>query len=101
MRDGLIVSRAVECQVAGLAPPFYRSFSEPGLCEMVCDDLRLGSGKRWEPVAHRPGDAPMQHLPPALEQALIGRVLHQRMLEAVAHIRRRVCAEQQPRLFEL
>src|SRR5262249_54918850 len=43
----------------------------------------------------------MQLPPPALEQALIGRVPHQRVLEVVNGFRRLATAEQEPGLREL
>jgi hypothetical protein len=68
---------------------------------MVRDDLRLCVRERWEPIAQRLGNVPVQDLPSALKQTLIGGVLHQRMLEAITHITRRARAEQQLRLFKL
>ena len=53
---------------------------------------RFGLGVR---VAQRLGRAAVQRLPAALEQARVGRVLDQRMLEAIIGLRRRALDKQQ------
>jgi hypothetical protein len=55
---------------------------------MMGDDLRLDRGHCVKLIAQGLCDAPVQHLPSALEQVLIGRVLHQRVFETVDGIRR-------------
>jgi len=60
---------------------------------MVSDEFRLGRRDRWELIAQRIGDLPVQDLPPTLEQGFVGGVLDQRMLEGVARIGRRTRAE--------
>jgi hypothetical protein len=42
-----------------------------------------GSAAAVEAVAQNLGDAPMQHLPPALEKIFVGRILNKRVLEAI------------------
>ena len=83
MGDRLLEGRAAQRLVARLAPPFDRQIVEPGLGEMMRD--RFGLGVR---LAQRLGRAPMQRLPAALEQAVVGRVLDQRVLEAIVGLRR-------------
>ncbi len=46
-------------------------------------------------VAQQFGSAPVQRLPTALEEAVVGRVLDQRVLEAIACLRRRALDEQE------
>src|SRR5262249_58452405 len=62
---------------------------------------RLGVCNRWELVAQGLGDAPMQHFATTLEQALIGSVPHQRVLEAVDGFRRLAAAEHDFRMLKL
>ena len=50
--------------------------------------FRLGRRSVRETVAQNPGDAPMQHLPPALERIFVGRNLNKRVLEAIVAVRR-------------
>ena len=56
--------------------------SRPSLGEMVRDRLRLGVG-----ADQRVGGAAVQRLAAALEQALVGRVLDQRVPEAIFSLR--------------
>ena len=76
MRDRLVVGGSLQRPITRLDPPFDGSFAEPRLREMMGDDFRLGLGRCLEPIAQGLGNAPMQHLAPALEQVLVGRVLH-------------------------
>ena len=82
MGDRLLEGRAAQSLVARLAPPFDCKIVETGLGEMVGDGLRLGAC-----FAQRFGRAAVQRLAAALEQALVGRVLDQRVLEAVVGLR--------------
>jgi hypothetical protein len=78
MGDRLLEGRAAERLFARLAPPFDGEIVQPGLGEMVGDRLRLGA--RGE---QRVSGAAMQRLASAPEQALVGGVADQRVLEAV------------------
>ena len=68
---------------------------------MVRDRFRLGLRAGAEPVAHRLGGSPVQRLPAALQQRLVGRVLDQRVLEAVVGVRRPAVDEEDVGLSEL
>ena len=65
------------------------------------DDLRLDLGHCLEPIAQGLSNAPVQYLPAALEQVLVSRLLHQRVLEAVDGFRRIAAAEDELRVLEL
>ena len=92
MGGGLLEGRAAQSVVARLAPPFDRGVVEPGLGEMMRDRFRLAG-----PLADRAefGGAPVQRLPAALQQALVRRVLDQRVLEAIFSLRRSALDKQQ------
>ena len=87
MGDRLLEGGAAKGLVAGLAPPFDGEIVESGFGEMVGDDFGLGR-RALGIVAQDFGGAAVQRLAAALEQALVGRVLDQRMLEAIAGLRR-------------
>ena len=61
---------------------------------MMGDDFGLSRRALWI-VAQKLGGPAVQRLPAALEQAVIGRVLDQRVLEAIACLRRRALDEQE------
>ena len=84
MGDRLLEGRAAERLVARLAPPFDGEIVETGFGEMMGD--RLGLGVR---LAQRLGRAAMERLAAALEQALVGCVLDQRVLEAIFSLDRK------------
>ena len=90
MGDRLLEGRAAQRLVAGLAPPFDGEVVEAGLCEMMGD--RFGLGVR---LAQRLGRAAVQRLTAALEQAVVGRVLDQRVLEAIVGLRRSALDKQE------
>ena len=91
MGDRLLEGRAAQRLVARLAPPFDGEIVETGLGEMMGD--RLGLGARA--FAQSLGRAAMQRLAAALEQAVVGRVLDQRVLEAIVGLRRRALDKQE------
>ena len=88
MGDRLLEGRAAQGLVARLAPPFDREIVEAGLGEMMGDDFRLGRGALGL-IAQDFGGAAVQRLAAALEQAVVGRVLDQRVLEAIVRLRGR------------
>ena len=91
MRDRLLKGRSAERLVAGLAPPFDRKIVEAGLREMMGD--RFGFGRHA--FAQDLGGPGLYCLAPAFEQAVIGCVLDQRVLEAIVRVRRRALDKQQ------
>jgi HlyD family secretion protein len=60
----------------------------------MCHQFRLGRRGVREAVAQNLGDAPMQHLPSALEKIFVGRILNKRVLEAIVAVRRDALDEQ-------
>ena len=78
MGDRLGESLATQRLVARLAPPFDREIVEAGLGEVMGD--RFGLGVR---VAQDFGRAAVERLSAALEQAVVGGVLDQRVLEPI------------------
>ena len=99
MGDRLLERRAPQGLVARLAPPFDGETVEPGLGEMMGDELRLGR-RALGIVAQDFRGAAVQRLAAALEQALVGRVLDQRMLEAIGPLRAGALDEEQVRMDE-
>ena len=85
MGDRLLEGGAAKGLVAGLAPPFDGEIVESGFGEMVGDDFGLGR-RALGIVAQDFGGAAVQRLAAALEQAVVGRVLDQRVLEAIARL---------------
>ena len=94
MGDRLLEGRAVQGLVARLAPPFDGEIVEPSLCEMMRDRFWLGR-RAFRVVAQKLSGPPVQRLPTALEKAVIGGVLDQRVLEPVIRLRRRTLNKQQ------
>ena len=54
-----------------------------------------------EPFLQRRSDLEMELLAPGLQQRLVCRVLHQRMLELIGHVRREAAPIDQPRRRQL
>jgi hypothetical protein len=100
MRDRLVVGGSFQRPVNCLDPPFDGGFAEPRLGEMMGDDLWLAFSHCLKPIAQGLGNAPMQYLPAALEQVLVGRVLHQRVLEGIDGFRRITTSEHEFRVLE-
>ena len=82
MGDRLLEGGAAQRLVARLAPPFDGEVVEARLGEMMCDCFGFGR-RAFGFIAQDFGGAAVQRLAAALEQALVGRVLDQRMLEAI------------------
>ena len=68
---------------------------------MVCHDFRLARHDVDKALLECARNLAVQLLPAALEQTLIGRIPHQRVLEAVNGFRRLATAEHEPGLLEL
>ena len=94
MGDGLLEGGAAQRLVAGLAPPFDGEVVEAGLGEVVGDDFRLGRSALGG-IAQDFGGATVQRLAAALEQAVVGRVLDQRVLEAIARLMARALGDEE------
>ena len=82
MGDRLLKGRAAQSLIARLAPPLDREVVEAGLREMMGDDFRLDGGALR--LSHQDlGGAAVQRLAAAPEQAVVSRVLNQRVFEAI------------------
>jgi hypothetical protein len=73
--------------------------SSPACIEMMRDDFRRRCGALWN-IAQNFGRTAVQHLAAALEQAVVGRVLDQRVLEAIVRLCRRALDEKDIRMSE-
>src|ERR1700735_5187462 len=83
MGHRLLEGRTAQCVLPRIAPPFdFQPFGAGG-SEMISDRLRFRLSSN-----QRRGCAFVQRLTAASQEAVIGRVLNQRMLEAVGHLRR-------------
>ena len=82
MRNRLLEGGAAQGLVARSSPPFDREIVEAGFGEMMGDDFGLGR-RALEILAQDFRGAAVQRLAAALEQALVSRILDQRMLEAI------------------
>ena len=85
MRDRLLERRTVKRKVARLPPPFDGKIVEPSLCQMMRDDFGLG-GRASRIVTQNLSGAAVKRMPAAPEQAVVGYVLDQRMLEAIGRL---------------
>jgi hypothetical protein len=95
MRDRLHVSRAFHRALAGALPVADRLLLQirPGI--VPGQQLRLGFGEFREVRLQHLGDAGVQLAPSAAQQALIGRVPHQRVLEGIERSERVTPAKHQ------
>jgi hypothetical protein len=83
-RDRFLESGTMQRLVAGFAPPFDGRVGQTRLREVMRQHFRLGRRSVREAIAQNLGDAPMEHLPPTLEKIFVGRILNERVLEAIA-----------------
>ena len=74
--------RSFKSNVAGLAPPLDREIGLAGLGEMMGNQL----GLRARSCNERLRRMAMQSLPSALDEALVGRVLDEGVLEAIGRL---------------
>ena len=95
VRDRLGHGGARERLLPGPLPVVDGALHEPRLHVVLGEQLGLGRHGLREPLLQQPGDPAMQLLSLHLEQALVGGVPHQRVLERVAGLRRRAAAEHQ------
>src|SRR5262249_39971715 len=101
MLDGLRVRRAAQCEMASLEPVIDRGINKAGFGEMVRHDFRLARDDVGKPSFECARNLSVQLMSAALEQTFVGRIPHQRVLEAVDRFGRLATAEYQLRLFEL
>src|ERR1700677_4496242 len=99
MRDRLVEGRAAQGLIARLAPPLDREVVETGLGEMMRHDFGLGC-RALGLVAQELGGAAVQRLPAALEQAVVGGVLDQRVLETIVRLWAPVLGDEEVRIGE-
>ena len=93
MGDCLLERQATQRLIARLAPPFNGEVVQPGLGEMMGDDFGLSCGA-LRLTAQEFGGSEVQRLAAALEQAVVGGVLDQRVLETVSRLRSMALDEQ-------
>ena len=91
VRDRLGEGGAAQSLVAGFAPPFDRKLGLAAQREMMRERLGLRRGRGQQHF----GRAPVKRLAAALQQAVVGGVLDQRVLEAIVGVRRDAFDEQQ------
>ncbi len=101
MRDRLLERRATKREIARLAPVFDLGLGEARLREVMSYQFRFSLDDTSEFFAQGFGDAPMQDLPPGPQQAFVSRVLHERVLEAVARFGRGSVAKHQLGFLQL
>src|SRR5262245_66192698 len=101
MLHGFGVRRAAECEIASLEPVSDGGIDKAGFGEVASHDFRLARHDIVKSLLKCARNLAVQLLPAAFEQALIGRIPHQRVLEAVNGFRRLATAEHEPGLLEL
>ena len=99
MGDRFLEGRPAQGLVARSSPPFDREVVESGLGEVMGDDFRLGCSAVGL-IAPDFGGATVQRLAAALEQALVGCVLDQRVLEAIVRLMARALGDEEVRAGE-
>ena len=87
--------------MSSLEPVIDGRFNKAGFREVVCHDFRLARHDFGKPLLECARNLAVQLLPAALEKALIGRIPHQYVLEAIEGFRWLATAEHEPGLLEL
>ena len=87
MRGGFDIGRARDRPLAGAMPVCDCLLAEAGLREVMGEQLRLRLGNVGKAGFQLRGDVRMKLLPAAAQQAGIGRIAHQRVLEQVGGLR--------------
>ena len=72
-----------------------------GFGEVVGEQLGLGRGESGDSSSSACGDPAVESRRAAAQQGAVGRVLHERVLEAVARLGRLAAADEEARLLEL
>ena len=80
----LQIRRSGGCETTGPQPVWNGLLRQSRLAEMMGDELWLQFDKLWEPSFDRCGNPLMQLLAAPLEQAFIGGITHQGVLEHVS-----------------
>ena len=101
MGDGLSQRHSLHRHLAGALPERNGVIDKPRRRQVMRQHLWFGDLGVWEPGLDQAGDLGMQLLSAALQQRLVRRVLHQRVLEGVDRIRRRAAPEGKSRLGQL
>ena len=96
-----VSGHALQRQLAGGLPKWNGGFDKARFREVMGQHLGFGGLDVREPPLDHARDLGVQLLSAALEQRVVGRVLHQRVLEGVDRIRRRAATEGQSRLDQL
>jgi hypothetical protein len=99
--DGLLVSLPSRGMVRGLLPAADGPFRQSCLAQMMGKKLRLAGNHIWMRSLQNHCDFRMQFLPSALEEAPVGGVPHQRVLEGVSRAGRRAAHGDQFNCHEL
>ena len=100
MGDGLRQSHALQRQLASGLPERNGGFGKARGGEVMRQHLGFGGLDVREALLDHAGDLAVQLLSAALEQQVVSRVLHQRVLEGVDGIGRRATTEGQSRLAQ-
>src|SRR6266850_8492428 len=87
--------------MTSLEPVIDGGIHKAGLREVVRHDFRLARHDIGKFLLECARNLAVQLMPAALEQALIGRIPYQRVLEAVYGFRRLATAEHEPGLLKL
>src|SRR5262252_9473607 len=98
MFHGFGVRRAAECEIASPEPVIDGRVNKAGCREVVRHDFRLARHDVSKLLLECARNLTVQLLAAALEQALIGRISYQRVLEAVDGVRRFATAEHEFRM---
>ncbi len=97
MRHRFLIGRAAHRAVAGAHAVIAGRLGQSGLAEMVGQDFRLVRRQFGKALFDRARSALMPFAPASQQQALIGGVAHQRVLETESHAPRRAPpAEESP-----
>jgi hypothetical protein len=97
MGDRLLEGRAAQGLITRLAPPFDREVVEAGLGEVMGDGFGLGR-RVFGFVPEDFARSAMERPAAALEKALVGGVLDQRVLEAIGRLGAGALDEQEVRV---
>src|SRR6202040_835439 len=89
------------CKFTSLEPVIDGGVNKARFREVMSHHFRLARHDVRKPVLEQARNLAVQLMPAALEQALIGRIPYQRMLEAVNGFRRLATAEYESGMLEL
>src|SRR5262245_52684943 len=101
MLDGLGVCRTTEREISSLEPIIHGGIHKTGFREVLRHDFRLARHDVGKPLLEYACNLAVQLLSTALEQALIGRIPYQRVLETVNRFGRLATAKHELSVLEL